>query len=65
MSTGTMSSFSSSFDETDVMFLEFIEDLDNPTRGSSSVGDNSGESNNGIHFNLRLFELFSHMNLFL
>ncbi|KAA0067202.1 NBS-LRR type resistance protein [Cucumis melo var. makuwa] len=37
----TMSSFSSSFDETDVMFLEFIEDLDNPTRGSSSVGDNS------------------------
>ncbi|TYK18906.1 uncharacterized protein E5676_scaffold204G001200 [Cucumis melo var. makuwa] len=38
---GTMSSFSSSFDETDGMFLEFIEDLDNPTRGSSSVGDNS------------------------
>ncbi|XP_050937924.1 uncharacterized protein LOC127148409 [Cucumis melo] len=24
------------------MFLEFVEDLDNPAKGSSSVGDNSG-----------------------
>ncbi|KAA0025990.1 CACTA en-spm transposon protein [Cucumis melo var. makuwa] len=32
----------SDFDETNVMFLEFIDDLNNPTRGSSLVGDNSG-----------------------
>ncbi|TYJ99833.1 gamma-aminobutyrate transaminase POP2 [Cucumis melo var. makuwa] len=38
----TMSSFSSSFDEIDVMFFEFVEELDNPTGGSLSVGDNSG-----------------------
>ncbi|KAA0034978.1 CACTA en-spm transposon protein [Cucumis melo var. makuwa] len=38
----TMSSFSSSFDKTDAMLLEFTEDLDNPAGGSSSVDDNSG-----------------------
>ncbi|KAA0062352.1 CACTA en-spm transposon protein [Cucumis melo var. makuwa] len=36
-----MASFSSGFNETDTMFLEFVEALDNPTGGSSSVGDNS------------------------
>ncbi|KAL4013441.1 hypothetical protein IC575_025611 [Cucumis melo] len=41
MSTGTMSSFLSDFDETDAMFLEFTEDLNNPTGGSSLMGDNS------------------------
>ncbi|KAA0045410.1 transposase family TNP2 [Cucumis melo var. makuwa] len=35
----TMSSFSSRFDETDVMFLEFTKDLYNLAEGSSSVGD--------------------------
>ncbi|KAA0064029.1 gamma-aminobutyrate transaminase POP2 [Cucumis melo var. makuwa] len=38
---GTMSSFSRGFDETDAMFLEFAEDLDNLARGLSLVGDNS------------------------
>ncbi|KAA0043435.1 cytochrome P450 CYP82D47-like [Cucumis melo var. makuwa] len=38
-----MSSFLSGFNETDVMFLEFAEELDNP----SLVGDNSNKSNNG------------------
>ncbi|KAA0057486.1 CACTA en-spm transposon protein [Cucumis melo var. makuwa] len=33
----TMSSFPRGFDETDVMFLEFTEDLDNLVRGSSLV----------------------------
>ncbi|KAA0056757.1 CACTA en-spm transposon protein [Cucumis melo var. makuwa] len=37
----TMSSFSRAFLE---MSLEFVEDLDNPAEGSSSVGDNSGSS---------------------
>ncbi|KAA0036188.1 NBS-LRR type resistance protein [Cucumis melo var. makuwa] len=37
-----MSSFSSGFNEMDAMFLEFVEELDNPTEGSSSVSDNSG-----------------------
>ena len=41
----TMSSFPSGFNETDVMFLEFFEDLDNLAGGSSSVDDNSSESN--------------------
>ena len=49
MSIDSMSSFSSGFNEMDAMFLEFVEELDNPTEGSSSVSDNSGESNNGIH----------------
>ncbi|TYK01378.1 hypothetical protein E5676_scaffold29G00680 [Cucumis melo var. makuwa] len=40
-----MLSIPSDFDETDAMFLEFIEDLNNPAEGSSSVGDNLGESN--------------------
>ncbi|KAA0067236.1 hypothetical protein E6C27_scaffold418G00480 [Cucumis melo var. makuwa] len=40
-----MSSFQSGFDEMDAMFLEFVEELDNPAEGSLSVGDNSGESN--------------------
>ncbi|KAA0056293.1 CACTA en-spm transposon protein [Cucumis melo var. makuwa] len=35
------------------------QELDNPIGGSSSMDDTSGESNNGIHFNLGLFELFS------
>ncbi|KAA0036629.1 cytochrome P450 CYP82D47-like [Cucumis melo var. makuwa] len=41
----SMSSFSSDFDKTDAMFLEFAEELDNSTRGSSSVGDDSIEFN--------------------
>ncbi|KAA0059785.1 gamma-aminobutyrate transaminase POP2 [Cucumis melo var. makuwa] len=32
------------FLETDAMLLEFADDLDNLTGGSSSVGDNSGSS---------------------
>ena len=51
MSTGTMSSFPSGFNETNVMFLEFVKDLDNHVGGSSSVGDDSGESNNGVRSN--------------
>ncbi|KAA0049610.1 CACTA en-spm transposon protein [Cucumis melo var. makuwa] len=35
-------SFPSDFDEIDVMFLKFVEDLDNPVGGSLSVGKNSG-----------------------
>ncbi|KAA0046449.1 gamma-aminobutyrate transaminase POP2 [Cucumis melo var. makuwa] len=42
--TGTMSSFPSSFNKMDVMFLKFVDDLDNPMGGSSSVDDNSGIS---------------------
>ncbi|TYK23129.1 uncharacterized protein E5676_scaffold142G001260 [Cucumis melo var. makuwa] len=41
----TMSSFPSGFDEIDAMFLEFAKDLNNSTRGSSSVGDNYKASN--------------------
>ncbi|KAA0048542.1 CACTA en-spm transposon protein [Cucumis melo var. makuwa] len=37
----TMSSFRRDFDETNAMFLEFAEDLDNLVGGLSSVGDNS------------------------
>uniref|UniRef100_A0A9I9ECR9 CACTA en-spm transposon protein n=2 Tax=Cucumis melo TaxID=3656 RepID=A0A9I9ECR9_CUCME len=43
--------------ETDAMFLEFKDDLDNIAGGSSSVGDNAGESKNFLHFNLQLFHL--------
>ncbi|KAA0046924.1 CACTA en-spm transposon protein [Cucumis melo var. makuwa] len=41
----TMSSFSSGFNETDAMFLEFVEDLNNYSGGLSSMGDNSSVSN--------------------
>ncbi|KAA0065683.1 CACTA en-spm transposon protein [Cucumis melo var. makuwa] len=41
---GTMPSFLYSFDETDAMFLKFAKDLDNLVGGSSSVGDNSGDT---------------------
>ena len=59
MSTGTMSSFPrTNFLKTDAMFLEFTDDLDNLVGGSSLMGDNSGESNDGIHFNLGLFQVF-------
>ena len=44
MFIGTMLSFSSSFEETYAMFLEFDEDLNNTVGGLSLVGDNSGES---------------------
>ncbi|TYK04082.1 CACTA en-spm transposon protein [Cucumis melo var. makuwa] len=37
---GTISSFSSGFNEKDAMFREFIKDLNNTIGGSSSVGDN-------------------------
>ncbi|TYK26515.1 CACTA en-spm transposon protein [Cucumis melo var. makuwa] len=37
----TMLSFSSSFDKTDAMFLEFTKDLNNPAGGSLLVGDHS------------------------
>uniref|UniRef100_A0A9I9E8B2 CACTA en-spm transposon protein n=1 Tax=Cucumis melo TaxID=3656 RepID=A0A9I9E8B2_CUCME len=36
------------FLETAAMFLEFVDDLDNLARGSSSVGENLDESNNGL-----------------
>ena len=56
MSTRIMLSIPSDFDETDAMFLEFIEDLNNPAEGSSSVGDNLGESNGTLTHNyLNLF----------
>ena len=56
MSTGTMSSFPSGFDEIDAMFLEFAKDLNNSTRGSSSVGDNYKASNGTLTHNyLNLF----------
>ena len=59
ISTGTMLSFSrTNFLETSAMFLEFAKDLDNLVGGSLSMGDNSGESNNGIHFNLGLIQVF-------
>ncbi|KAA0053185.1 CACTA en-spm transposon protein [Cucumis melo var. makuwa] len=40
----TMSSFSSDFDETTVMFLKFIEDLNSPTGESPLVDDNLAPS---------------------
>ncbi|TYK22188.1 CACTA en-spm transposon protein [Cucumis melo var. makuwa] len=42
---GTISSFPSKFDKTNVMFLKLLEDLNNSVAGSSSVGDNSDEFN--------------------
>uniref|UniRef100_A0A9I9EG35 CACTA en-spm transposon protein n=1 Tax=Cucumis melo TaxID=3656 RepID=A0A9I9EG35_CUCME len=50
---------------TDDMFLEFEDDLDNIAEGSSSMGDNSSESKNFLHFNLRLFHdlLLNNMRL--
>ncbi|TYK11634.1 CACTA en-spm transposon protein [Cucumis melo var. makuwa] len=41
--------------ETDDMSLQFEDDLDNIAGGSSSVGDNTGESKNFLHFNLEIF----------
>ena len=56
ISTGTISSFPSSFDKTNVMFLKLLEDLNNSVGGSSSVGDNSGEFNGKLTHNyLNLF----------
>ena len=43
MSTGTMSSFSSGFEETYVLFLQLGDKLNN-AGGSSSVDENSSES---------------------
>ena len=43
MSASTISSFSSSFEETDAIFLEFGEEL-NTGGGSSLVDDNLGLS---------------------
>ena len=40
----------SNFMETDDIFLQFEDDLDNIAGGSSSVGDNTGESKNFLHF---------------
>ena len=59
MSTGIMSYQRNNFLETDAMFLEFENDLDNLAGGSSSVRDNVGESKNFLHFNLGLFHVFS------
>ena len=42
MSTGTMSSFSSNFKETDALFLEFNDEFNNA--GSSLMDDNLNES---------------------
>ncbi|TYK07883.1 uncharacterized protein E5676_scaffold7742G00010 [Cucumis melo var. makuwa] len=43
----------------DAMFLEFEDDLDNIVEGSSSVGDNMGESKNFLHFNCVIIDLLS------
>ena len=60
MSIAIMSYRRSNFMETDDMFLQFEDDLDNIAGGSSSVGDNTGESKNFLHFNLQIFHvLFS------
>ena len=66
MSTGTMSSFSSDFDETTVMFLKFIEDLNSPTGESPLVDDNLGEFNGMLTHNyLNLYlTLTCYFNLF-
>uniref|UniRef100_A0A9I9EGK7 CACTA en-spm transposon protein n=1 Tax=Cucumis melo TaxID=3656 RepID=A0A9I9EGK7_CUCME len=56
MSTGITSSYQrNNFLETDDMFLEFENDLYNLAGGLSSMGDDSGEFNNFLHFNLGLF----------
>ncbi|KAA0050991.1 CACTA en-spm transposon protein [Cucumis melo var. makuwa] len=49
---GTMSSFSSGFEEIDVMFLEFVEDINNNARESLSVGDNSVHTNGRISMSI-------------
>ena len=59
MSTGIMSYTHNNFLKTDATFLEFEDDLDNLAGGSSSVGDNAGESKKFFHFNLGLFHVFS------
>ncbi|KAL0544198.1 hypothetical protein IC582_019311 [Cucumis melo] len=60
MSIAIMSYRRSNFMETDDMFLQFEDNLDNIAGGSSSVGDNTGESKNFLHFNLQIFHvLFS------
>ncbi|TYK00354.1 CACTA en-spm transposon protein [Cucumis melo var. makuwa] len=41
----TMLSFPNGFNRRDVMFFEFVEDLNNNAGGSSSVGENSDDSN--------------------
>jgi len=53
MSIVIMSYRRSNFMETDDMFLQFEDDLDNNIAGGSlAVGDNTGESKNFLHFNL-------------
>ena len=54
-----MSYARNNFLETNVMFLEFEDDLDNLAGGSSFVGNNASESKNFLHFNLELFHVFS------
>ncbi|KAL0546726.1 hypothetical protein IC582_016638 [Cucumis melo] len=44
MSTSIMSYQRNNLLETDAIFLEFEDDLDNLARGSSSVGDNARSS---------------------
>ena len=39
------------------MFLQFEDDLDNIAGGLSSVGDNTGEFKNFLHFNLQIFHV--------
>ncbi|KAA0041912.1 CACTA en-spm transposon protein [Cucumis melo var. makuwa] len=53
----TMLSFPSGFDETDAMFLEFVEDLNNHAGGSSLMGKNLGELNGMKRAQSRLLEL--------
>ncbi|TYK17958.1 NBS-LRR type resistance protein [Cucumis melo var. makuwa] len=54
----TMMSFLSGFDETNAMFLDFGEDINNLTRGSSSMGNNLGESNAPTQRSLFFHTLF-------
>ncbi|TYK16393.1 CACTA en-spm transposon protein [Cucumis melo var. makuwa] len=49
----TMSLFPRGFDKTNVIFLEFVEDLGNLTEGSSSMGDNSSTSQPSASSTLR------------
>ncbi|KAA0054673.1 gamma-aminobutyrate transaminase POP2 [Cucumis melo var. makuwa] len=59
----TMSSFPCGLDETNVMFLEFVEDLDNLARRMSLVDENSSTSQPSVtptfrrHVQSRLLEL--------
>ena len=56
MFTSIMSSFPNGFNGRDVMFFEFVEDLNNNAWGSSSVGENSDDSNGMLPHNyLNLF----------